>query len=180
MTWGWGGVYHWTTVRRSVPHNGWNLELEAALKPDSIYLFDSVSVSDSHLLISSFSFTLFICFFFLSLHLGWSWLFFNQLSPYKLMTSRSSCHGSVENIWLVTRRMQVQPLASLSRLRSRHCCELCCRSQMQLRSHIAVAVVEASSYSSIQPPAWELLYAVGEALKRPKKKNLMIFKFVYF
>ena len=37
--------------------------------------------------------------------------------------------------------MRVQSLASLSGLRIQHCCELWYRSQMQLRSHIAVAVV---------------------------------------
>ena len=35
---------------------------------------------------------------------------------------------------------------------------------------IAVAVVQASSFSSIQPPAWELPYTVGVALKSKKHK----------
>ena len=38
-------------------------------------------------------------------------------------------------------RMQVQSLASLSELRIWHCHELWCRSQMQLGSSVAVAVV---------------------------------------
>ena len=49
-------------------------------------------------------------------------------------------------------RMQVQSLASHSGLRTRHCRELWCRSQVQLRSCIAVAVVYAGSYSSDLTP----------------------------
>ena len=51
---------------------------------------------------------------------------------------------------LVSMRMWVQSLALLSGLRIRHCCELWCRSrsQMWLRAHVAVAVVQASSDSS--------------------------------
>ena len=44
-------------------------------------------------------------------------------------------------IRLGTGRLQVQSLASLSGLRIRHCGELWCRLQTQLRSGIAVAVV---------------------------------------
>ena len=40
---------------------------------------------------------------------------------------------------LVSMRMLVQSLASLSELRVQHCCELWCRSQMRLRSQVAVA-----------------------------------------
>ena len=42
---------------------------------------------------------------------------------------------------LVSMRMWVQPLASLTGLRIQHCCDLWHRLQMQLRSHVAVAVV---------------------------------------
>ena len=42
--------------------------------------------------------------------------------------------------WLASMRMQVRSLALLSGLRIHHCCELWCRSQTRLRSHIAVAV----------------------------------------
>ena len=48
------------------------------------------------------------------------------------------------------------------------CCELWCRSQR--RSCIAVAVVQASSYSSDLTPAWEPPYAVSVALKCKNKK----------
>ena len=44
-------------------------------------------------------------------------------------------------IWLGTKRLRVQSLASLSGLRIRCCCELWCRSQTQLGSGIAVALV---------------------------------------
>ena len=44
-------------------------------------------------------------------------------------------------IWLVSMRMQVQSLASLSGSGIRHCHELWCRLQMRLGSWVAVAVV---------------------------------------
>ena len=44
---------------------------------------------------------------------------------------------------------------------------------MQLRSGIAVAVVQAGGFSSVQPLVWELPYAAGVALKRPKKKRIL-------
>ena len=56
---------------------------------------------------------------------------------------------------LVSMRMQIQSLASFSGLRIRHCHELQCRSQTQLWCGIA----------------WELPYAAGAALKRPKRKK---------
>ena len=65
----------------------------------------------------------------------------------------------------------VRFLASLSGLRIWHCRELWCRSQTQLRSRVAVAVVEASSCSSDWTPAWEPLYATDMALKTQKKKK---------
>ena len=45
-------------------------------------------------------------------------------------------------------RTQVWSLASLSGLRIQRCCELRCRSQMRLKSHVAVAVAQGGSYSS--------------------------------
>ena len=44
-------------------------------------------------------------------------------------------------IWLGTMRLQVWSLASFSGVGIRHCCELWCRSQMWLKSGVAVAVV---------------------------------------
>ena len=69
-------------------------------------------------------------------------------------------------------RTQVRSLASLSGLRIRRGRELRCRSQMRLGSRVAVAVVQASSCSSlIQPLAWEPPYAACVALKSKKKKE---------
>ena len=65
-------------------------------------------------------------------------------------------------------RTQVQSLASLSGLRTWCCHELCCRSQMRLRSGVAVAMVQADGYILIRPPDWERPYAKGGALKRKK------------
>ena len=45
-------------------------------------------------------------------------------------------------------RLQVQSLALLRGLRIQRYCELWCRSQTWLRSHVALAVVWASGYSS--------------------------------
>ena len=53
-----------------------------------------------------------------------------------------------KQIELASMRMQVQSLTSLSGLRIWHCLELWCRLQTWLRSDVAVAVVQASSYSS--------------------------------
>ena len=47
----------------------------------------------------------------------------------------------------------------------------CGRSQTQLRSDVALAVVEAGSCALIQPLAWELPYAADAALKSKKKKK---------
>ena len=69
-------------------------------------------------------------------------------------------------------RLWVRPLASLSGLRFRCCCELWCRSQMQLRSCIALWLwCRPGATALIRPLAWEPPYAVGAALKRPKKKQ---------
>ena len=54
--------------------------------------------------------------------------------------------------WIVSMRMWVGSLASLTGLRIRCCRELWCRSQMQLRSCIAVAVAQAGSCSSYLTP----------------------------
>ena len=43
-----------------------------------------------------------------------------------------------KQIQLETMRLRVGPLASLSGLRIQHWCELWCRSQMRLGSHVAV------------------------------------------
>ena len=51
----------------------------------------------------------------------------------------------------------------LSGLRIRCCCKLWCRSRMQLRSGIAVAV------TPFLPVAWEPPHAAGGPLKKEKK-----------
>ena len=71
-------------------------------------------------------------------------------------------------IWLVSLKMWIWSLALLTALRIWHCCKVQCRSQMWLRSSVAVAVVQASSCSYDSTPAQELQYAPGVALKREK------------
>ena len=66
-------------------------------------------------------------------------------------------------------RLWVRSLALLSGLRIRHCCELWCGWQTRLGSGMAVAVVcvgQQLYIAPIRPLAWELLYAVGEAIKK--------------
>ena len=77
-------------------------------------------------------------------------------------------------------RTRVQSLALLSGLSIRHCWELWCRSQMRLRSCIAMAVVwlwlwlwlwcRPAAAVPIRPRAWEHPYATHSALKKEKKK----------
>ena len=67
---------------------------------------------------------------------------------------------------IVSMRMQVQSLAWLSALRIWRCYKLWCRSQMQLRSRVALAVVQAETGALIEPLAQELPYAAGVALKK--------------
>ena len=49
--------------------------------------------------------------------------------------------------------------------------ELWCMLQMQLGSHVVVAVAQASGHSSDRPLGWEPPYATGVALKQQKKKK---------
>ena len=51
---------------------------------------------------------------------------------------------------------------------------LWCRWQTWLGSRVAVVVTEAGSCSSNLSPSWELPYATGMALKRKKKKEVVL------
>ena len=72
---------------------------------------------------------------------------------------------------LASMKMQVQFLASLSGLRIQHCQKLWCRSQMRLRSGIAVAVVEAGSCSSNSTPSLGTFICYRCSTKKKKKKK---------
>ena len=72
------------------------------------------------------------------------------ISSVLIFYKRSSCGLRTQ---LVSMRMQVGYLASLSGLRIWHCCELQRRSQMWLRSGVAVAVAQAGSCSSDMTPS---------------------------
>ena len=72
-----------------------------------------------------------------------------------------------------TMRLRVQSLALLSGLRIQHCHELWCRSQMWLRSRVAVAVARRPAATApIRPLAWEPPHASDAALEKhpPQKK----------
>ena len=85
----------------------------------------------------------------------------------------------------VSMRMQVQPLALLSGLGIQCCCELWCRLQMRLRSHVAVSVVQAGCYSFNLTPSLGTSICCSVALKSKSKRNffcfvLFLFFFLYF
>ena len=69
-------------------------------------------------------------------------------------------------------RMQVRSRASFSGLRIRHCHKLQCRSQIQLRSGVAVDVCRLEAVALIQLLVWEFTYAAGVAIKMKKKKEV--------
>ena len=79
-----------------------------------------------------------------------------------------------KQIQLGTMKMQVQSLASLSGLRIWCCHELRCRSQTQLGSDVAVAVVLAGSCSSNETPrlGTSICHGCGPKKQNNKTKNL--------
>ena len=72
---------------------------------------------------------------------------------------------------LMSMRMRVWSLASLGGLRNWCCCKLRCRSQTRLGSGIAVAMVQASSYSSDSTPSLRISICHGCGPKKTKKKK---------
>ena len=74
-------------------------------------------------------------------------------------------------IWLVSMRMQVWTLASLSGLRIQQCHELWYRSQTQLGSCVAMAVVWASSYSSYSTHSLGTFICYRYSPKKIKKET---------
>ena len=81
--------------------------------------------------------------------------------------SRRELPSSAQRLMSPTR---IHEWASLRGLRIRCCHELWCRSQTQLQSRIALAVMQASSYSSYSTPAWELPYAASAVLRNKQTK----------
>ena len=77
------------------------------------------------------------------------------LTKIKLSEWNSCCGAARNEIRLGMMRLQVRSLVLLTGLKIQHCCELWCRSQMQLRSGVAVAVavVKANGYSSDWTPS---------------------------
>ena len=79
--------------------------------------------------------------------------------------------------WIISIRMQVQTLASLSGLRIQHCCKLWCRLRAQLGSCIAVAEVWACGYSSKLTPSLGTLMCCKISPKKLKKKKKDLYHF---
>ena len=90
-----------------------------------------------------------------------------QPSEFKWMPQGIPILAQRQPIRVVSLKMRVRPLASLSGSGIQCCPELWCRSQTQLRSCDAVLAAAAP----IQPLAWELSYAITGSLKRKKKKK---------
>ena len=76
-----------------------------------------------------------------------------------------------KQIQLVTMRWRVRSLVSLTGLRILQCRELWCRSQVRLRSYVAVLWPRPVATASIRPLAWEPPYAAGVARGPEKKKK---------
>ena len=74
-----------------------------------------------------------------------------------------------EQIWLVSMRWQVWSLALPSGLRIWHCHERWCKPQRQVRSHVAVAMVQASSCSSNLTPSLGTSISCSCSPKKQKK-----------
>ena len=72
---------------------------------------------------------------------------------------------------LVSMKMQVQSLAQLSGLRIWHCCELQHRSQIWLRSHVAVEAAQAGSCRSNSTPSGGTSICPRCSPKKKRKKK---------
>ena len=71
-----------------------------------------------------------------------------------------------KEIRLVSMRMQVQSLASLSVSEIQRCPELWCRPQMQLSPSLLRLWCRPAAVALIGPLTWELPYALSVALKK--------------
>ena len=85
------------------------------------------------------------------------------------MKIRSSCCGAAETNLARNHEIAGLILASLSGLRIWGCCKLWCRLQTQLGSHVAVAVVSASSCSSDSASSLGTSMCHGCGPKKQKK-----------
>ena len=86
--------------------------------------------------------------------------------------TKSSRRGSAETNLTGTMRLQVRSLASLSGLKIWRCCELRCRLQTWLRSHVAVAVVLVGGCFSDSTPSLGTSICCGCSPKKTKEKKL--------
>ena len=77
-----------------------------------------------------------------------------------------------KRIWLVSMRMRVRSLFSISGLRIQHCRELWCRLKTWLRSLLWLWLwCRLAATPPTRPLAWELPYTSGAALKSKKQKQ---------
>ena len=98
----------------------------------------------------------------------------NSRARTEIQGSRSSRRGAEEVNSTSVHEDMIRPLTSLSGLRIWHCQERWCGPQKRLRSYIAVAVAEASSWSSDSTPSpgTSIWLKCGPKKQGEKKKNL--------
>ena len=77
-----------------------------------------------------------------------------------------------KRIQLVSLRMWIRSLASISGLRIQRCSELWCRSKMRLGSGIVLLWHRPAAAAPIQSLAWEFPHVASAALKSKEKKEL--------
>ena len=82
--------------------------------------------------------------------------------------------------WLVSMRMWVWSLASLSGLRIQHCHELWCRLQMQLRSYVTLSGAEAGNCSSDSTPSQKCYMLQVRPPKKQKARTVQYNTFYVF
>ena len=92
-----------------------------------------------------------------------------QLKKKKKKSGSSHCSSRSLQTQLLSMRMRVQSLVSLSGLRFWCCGELWCRSETWFRSHITIWRRVAAA-APIWPLAWKLPYVIGAALKSKNKQ----------
>ena len=109
-----------------------------------------------------------------------NWGSFEKLLACTLQKHQEQCsyHGSATTNLRASMRTQVWSLASFSGLRTRPCHELWCRSQTQLRSGVAVAVVSARgcSFDSTPRRKTSMNRRCSPKKKKDRKKHIKVMK----
>ena len=98
----------------------------------------------------------------------------NEIMPFLFFLSQwtwSSRRGTAQTKPTRNNEVVISILGLLSGLRIQCCHELWGRLQMQLGSHVDVAVARLAAIALIRPLVWEPPYAMSVALKRQTKQK---------